>query len=105
MQSRFYRCPEIAIGLPYSHPVDMWSFGCILIEMITGRPLFPALDERELIEIMFARIGTMPDHMVKKAKKKHMFFNVSKDNQVLRSPKSRVPKGITEGEESVRKML
>lgn len=26
--SRFYRAPEIILGLPYDHPVDMWSVGC-----------------------------------------------------------------------------
>ena len=42
VQSRFYRCPEIVLGLGYGTPADMWSVGCILYEIITGRPLFPA---------------------------------------------------------------
>ncbi|XP_031103936.1 serine/threonine-protein kinase prp4-like [Ipomoea triloba] len=28
--SRFYRAPEIILGLPYDHPIDMWSVGCCL---------------------------------------------------------------------------
>ena len=36
IQSRFYRAPEIILGIPYSMPIDMWSFGCILIELFTG---------------------------------------------------------------------
>ena len=32
VQSRFYRCPEIVMGLPYECAVDMWSFGCIIAE-------------------------------------------------------------------------
>lgn len=28
IQSRFYRAPEVILGLPYSTPIDMWSFAC-----------------------------------------------------------------------------
>ena len=41
IQSRFYRAPEVILGLPYGTPIDMWSFGCILDELLTGYPLFP----------------------------------------------------------------
>ena len=37
IQSRFYRSPEVILGLPYSMPIDMWSFGCILAELYTGK--------------------------------------------------------------------
>lgn len=36
-----YRAPEILMGARYYHtPVDMWSLGCIMAELISGRPLF-----------------------------------------------------------------
>ncbi len=38
---RFYRSPEVILGLPYGCEIDMWSFGCILAELLTGYPLFP----------------------------------------------------------------
>ena len=57
VQSRFYRCPEIVMGLPYDCAVDMWSFGCVLCELATGRPIFPAQDENELLEFIRSRIG------------------------------------------------
>ena len=41
IQSRFYRAPEIILGLEYSTAIDIWSFGCILAELFTGYPLFP----------------------------------------------------------------
>lgn len=48
IQSRFYRAPEIMLGLfPYTHAIDMWSFGCMMIELFTGFPLFPGTNERE----------------------------------------------------------
>ena len=48
IQSRFYRSPEVILGLPYSMPIDIWSFGCILAELYTGYPLFPGNDLRSL---------------------------------------------------------
>jgi serine/threonine-protein kinase PRP4 len=36
LQSRFYRAPEVILGLPYSHPMDLWSIGCCLYELYTG---------------------------------------------------------------------
>jgi serine/threonine protein kinase len=35
-QSRFYRAPEVILGLPYDCAIDMWSLGCILAELLTG---------------------------------------------------------------------
>ena len=37
---RFYRSPEVLLGIPYDLAIDMWSLGCILVEMHTGEPLF-----------------------------------------------------------------
>ena len=35
IQSRFYRSPEVLLGIPYDLAIDMWSLGCILVEMHT----------------------------------------------------------------------
>ncbi len=35
--SRFYRAPEIILGMPYDYAVDMWSIGCTLCELYTGQ--------------------------------------------------------------------
>ena len=45
IQSRFYRSPEVLLGLQYSMAIDVWSLGCILVEMHTGEPLFAGQDE------------------------------------------------------------
>lgn len=52
VQSRFYRSPEIVVGLPYDSAVDMWSLGCIVFELVSGRPLFPAHNELELLDMI-----------------------------------------------------
>uniref|UniRef100_A0A8D0L110 Dual specificity tyrosine-phosphorylation-regulated kinase 1A n=1 Tax=Sphenodon punctatus TaxID=8508 RepID=A0A8D0L110_SPHPU len=45
IQSRFYRSPEVLLGMPYDLAIDMWSLGCILVEMQTGEPLFSGANE------------------------------------------------------------
>jgi serine/threonine protein kinase len=60
VQSRYYRAPEIVLGLDYDHAVDMWSVGCVLYEMVVGSPLFPAADENELLEFFVITIGKIP---------------------------------------------
>ena len=41
IQSRFYRAPEVLLGLPYGPAIDVWSLACILAEVLTGYPLVP----------------------------------------------------------------
>ncbi|XP_055076043.2 mitogen-activated protein kinase 15 [Misgurnus anguillicaudatus] len=54
--TRWYRAPEILLGSTrYTKGVDMWSIGCILGEMLLGKPLFPGTSTINQIEkIMFA---------------------------------------------------
>ncbi|OZC11058.1 kinase domain protein [Onchocerca flexuosa] len=47
IQSRFYRAPEVIMGGKYGMPIDMWSLGCILAELLTGYPLLPGEDEND----------------------------------------------------------
>lgn len=88
VQSRYYRAPEIVLGLPYTQAADMWSVGCILAELKTGRPLFPAIDENELLEFFIMMIGLPTNDMIDKAKKKSKFFD--KDGKLIRSRQSRL---------------
>lgn len=50
IQSRFYRSPEVMLGVPYNAAIDMWSLGCILAELYTGYPLFPGENEQEQVQ-------------------------------------------------------
>lgn len=60
VQSRFYRSPEIILGIPYTTAIDMWSLGCILAELHTGYPLFPGENEQEQLACMMELLG-VPD--------------------------------------------
>lgn len=42
--TRWYRAPEILLGSQkYTKGVDMWSVGCILGELLGGKPMFPGV--------------------------------------------------------------
>lgn len=43
--TRWYRAPEIMLTFKeYTKAIDVWSVGCILAEMLSGKPLFPGRD-------------------------------------------------------------
>ncbi|GLI63709.1 hypothetical protein VaNZ11_006758, partial [Volvox africanus] len=41
VMTRWYRPPEVLVGDVYDTSIDVWSYGCTLAELATGRPLFP----------------------------------------------------------------
>lgn len=42
---RWYRAPEVMLTFKeYTRAIDVWSVGCVLAEMISGKPLFPGRD-------------------------------------------------------------
>lgn len=57
IQSRFYRAPEIILGVKYSAAIDVWSFGCILVELYSGIPLFPGENENEQMLMFIELLG------------------------------------------------
>lgn len=55
----WYRSPELLLGAEeYGPEVDMWSVGCLIVELLTKRPLFPGKDEPEQLELIFQVLGT-----------------------------------------------
>jgi hypothetical protein len=52
IQSRSYRAPEVVLSLPYGPKIDVWSLGCILTELLSGRVLFP----NESVQTMLVRM-------------------------------------------------
>ena len=53
--TRYYRAPEIILGMGYSENVDVWSIGCIFGEMIRGSVMFPGTD-RILFILLFTQV-------------------------------------------------
>ncbi|KAL9648437.1 hypothetical protein ABK040_014057 [Willaertia magna] len=74
IQSRFYRSPEVILGLPYGCEIDMWSFGCILVELHTGNPLFDGKNEVEQMFKMIQILGMPSRKVIEASPKKDKFF-------------------------------
>ncbi|KAG0722127.1 Dual specificity tyrosine-phosphorylation-regulated kinase 2 [Chionoecetes opilio] len=79
IQSRFYRSPEVILGLPYGLSIDMWSLGCILAELYTGYPLFPGENEVEQLACIMEVLALPPHHLLIAASRRRLFFD-SKGN-------------------------
>jgi dual specificity tyrosine-phosphorylation-regulated kinase 2/3/4 len=74
IQSRFYRAPEIILGIPYTCAIDMWSFGCIMAEFCIGFPLFPGEDEMEQLAMMMEVCGVPSPDVLKNSQRRKKFF-------------------------------
>ncbi|XP_044464000.1 serine/threonine-protein kinase AFC3 isoform X3 [Mangifera indica] len=67
VSTRHYRAPEVILGLGWSYPCDMWSVGCILIELCTGEALFQTHENLEHLAMMERVLGPIPEHMIRRA--------------------------------------
>ncbi|KAI1331194.1 kinase-like protein [Xylariaceae sp. FL0255] len=79
IQSRFYRSPEVLLGLPYSSAIDMWSLGCIVVELFLGLPLFPGSSEYNQLSRITEMLGNPPNWMVEGGKQAADFFDKRQD--------------------------
>jgi serine/threonine protein kinase len=60
INTRQYRAPEVILGLGWSTPSDVWSLGCILMELYMGELLFQTHDNAEHLALMEAILGPFP---------------------------------------------
>ena len=75
IQSRFYRSPEVILGMTYGMPIDMWSLGCILAELFTGVSIFPGENEQEQLACIMEVFGPPEKHLIEKSTRKKLFFD------------------------------
>uniref|UniRef100_A0AAR2KAP7 Serine/threonine-protein kinase PRP4 homolog n=1 Tax=Pygocentrus nattereri TaxID=42514 RepID=A0AAR2KAP7_PYGNA len=73
--SRFYRAPEIIIGKLYDYGIDMWSVGCTLYELYTGKILFPGKNNNHMLKLAMDLKGKMPNKMIRKGLFKDQHFD------------------------------
>ncbi|KAJ5222677.1 uncharacterized protein N7469_008917 [Penicillium citrinum] len=79
IQSRFYRSPEVLLGLPYSSAIDMWSLGCIVVELFLGLPLFPGSSEYNQVTRIVEMLGLPQTWMLEMGKQSGEFFEKTHD--------------------------
>ncbi|DBA01527.1 TPA: hypothetical protein N0F65_004877 [Lagenidium giganteum] len=62
--TRWYRPPEQELRMDrYSFDADIWSVGCVLMELLTGRPLFPGNTQIDQINMIQEFLGPLPSSM------------------------------------------
>ncbi|KAJ3424847.1 homeodomain interacting protein kinase isoform a [Anaeramoeba flamelloides] len=85
IQSRFYRAPEVILKMPYSQPIDMWSFGCVVAEIYLGLPLLPGVSEYEQLLRIIETIGPIPPYLLKRGGATTKYYNIVNDEFQFKS--------------------
>ncbi|KAL6113206.1 hipk3 [Pungitius sinensis] len=80
LQSRYYRAPEIILGLPFCEAIDMWSLGCVIAELFLGWPLYPGALEYDQIRYISQTQGLPGEHLLNSGTKKMRFFCKESDS-------------------------
>ncbi len=77
--SRFYRAPEIMMGLNYSCPIDMWAAGCTLFELYTGKIMFMGNSNNMMLKLIQEVKGKMPHKIIRKGFFSELHFDPDND--------------------------
>ncbi|XP_055517807.1 mitogen-activated protein kinase 8 isoform X2 [Leucoraja erinacea] len=64
--TRYYRAPEVILGMGYKENVDLWSVGCIMGEMVRHKILFPGRDYIDQWNKVIEQLGTPASEFMKK---------------------------------------
>ncbi|CAG7847045.1 Mitogen-activated protein kinase spm1 Short=MAP kinase spm1; AltName: Full=MAP kinase pmk1 [Serendipita indica DSM 11827] len=65
--TRWYRAPELMLGFEsYDESIDVWSVGCILGELLSGKPIFPGKDYVDQLKCIFEYLGTPSEAIIKR---------------------------------------
>lgn len=67
VSTRHYRAPEVILGLGWNYACDLWSVGCILVELCSGEALFQTHENLEHLAMMERVLGPLPQNMVTRA--------------------------------------
>jgi dual specificity tyrosine-phosphorylation-regulated kinase 2/3/4 len=87
IQSRFYRAPEIILGIPYTPAIDMWSLGCIVAEFYTGYPLFIGESEHDQLLFIMETIGLPPLNVLLLSTRSKLFFESNGSPKIIPNKK------------------
>lgn len=73
--SRFYRAPEIILGMQYDYAIDMWSAGCTIYELYTGKILFSGKSNNQMLKFFMDLKGKIPNKVIRKGQFKDQHFD------------------------------
>ena len=96
IQSRFYRAPEIILGLEYTQAIDMWSVGCVAAELCRGKPLLSGENEQQQISMITDLLGLPPAHIADSGSRAHIYFRHTVDGlKLINTKKPSAMSGLT----------
>ncbi|VDM46119.1 unnamed protein product [Toxocara canis] len=75
--SRFYRAPEIMLGLPYDFGIDLWSVAVTLYEVYTGKIMFAGKSNNQMLKFMMDLKGKFSNKVVRKAQFRDQHFDLN----------------------------
>ncbi|XP_045458477.1 serine/threonine-protein kinase prp4 [Melitaea cinxia] len=75
--SRFYRAPEIILGVSYDYGIDMWSTACTIYELSTGKIMFSGKSNNEMLKYFMDLKGKIPNKIIKKGHFKDQHFDAN----------------------------
>lgn len=66
LQTLWYRAPEMLMQYYASHTsrIDVWSVGCIISQLYTGKPLLAGMSEEDQLRVIFCMCGTPGEHIL-----------------------------------------
>ena len=73
--SRFYRAPEIILGISYDYAIDIWSVGCTLFELYTGKILFTGRNNNAMLRAIMECRGKFPHKTLRKGTLTYLYFD------------------------------
>lgn len=73
--SRYYRAPELILGIKYDYAVDMWSLACTLYELYQGHILFPGESNNEMLQMHMAVQGKPSHKLIRRGQYGSIHFN------------------------------
>lgn len=73
--SRFYRSPEIILGIPYDFGIDMWSAACTIYELYTGRIMFSGKSNNQMLKFFMDLKGKFPNKVIRRGAFKEQHFD------------------------------
>jgi serine/threonine-protein kinase PRP4 len=73
--SRFYRAPELILGIPYDYGIDIWSVGCTLFELYTGKILFTGRNNNGMLRSIMECRGRFSHKLLRKGSETYKYFD------------------------------
>ena len=67
VSTRQYRAPEVVMGLGWNSGIDLWACGCVIVEMLAGRQLFPTHGDLEHLAMVERVSGPVAQYMIDQA--------------------------------------